>query len=86
MVASSNSARHFPPKRPSTAGKHDAGHSVHAAAANGLKDGTVLAVDGYKLAAVAGNEFANPLPGHHERFLIGEGNRLTGLKGGPCAV
>ncbi len=50
-------------------------------AEKGLKDGAVFAVDGQDLHSVPFGLFHDDLSRHHERFLVGQGNRLSGLDG-----
>ena len=72
-------------ERPATGGEHDSLDVRVLAGAEGLMHGRVFAVDGQDRGPAPCRQRHHERPGHHERFLVGQGHRLAGLNRRPGA-
>ena len=72
-------------KGATTGGEHEAGHLGGPARPQRLMDGGVLAVDRQDACPGLLRQTHHQRPGHHERFLVGQGHHLARLHGRPGA-
>ncbi len=63
-------------------GEDDPGHILLAAGGEGLGHGAVFAVDGQQLYPLPRHRRHHQLPGHHQGFLVGQGDILARLDRG----